>query len=63
MLRQHTTTAYKDGFKWTTYCIHCSLEDEYLASEPVCVGRYISPLTPETIKKMEERIDRLKEVF
>jgi hypothetical protein len=39
------------------------LEDEYLTREPICVGRYISPLTPETIKKMEERIDRLKEVF
>lgn len=56
-------SAYKDGYKWVTFCANCSLEDESLKIEPVCVGRYVSPLTKDAIEKMEERIDKLKSVF
>jgi len=62
-MRQHLLSAYKDGYKWVTFCANCSLEDESLKIEPVCVGKYISPLTDEKIKKMEERLDTLKSIF
>jgi hypothetical protein len=62
-MRKHQTFAYKDGYKWITYCVKCSLEEGALDLEPVCVGRYVSPLTEEKIKKMEERLDTLKTVF
>lgn len=62
-MRKHTLSAYKDGYKWVTYCVNCSLEDDSLKIEPICVGRYVSPLTNEAIKKMEDRLDTLKSIF
>lgn len=62
-MRQHFIRAYKDQYKWVSYCAYCSLEDGALEKEPVCVGRYVSPLTEETIKKMEEKLDTLKSIF
>lgn len=62
-MRQHSLSAYKDGYKWITYCRHCSLEEQSLEIELICVGRYVSPLTQETIKKMEDKLDTLKSIF
>jgi len=60
---KHLLLAYKDNYKWIRYCAYCSLEEGALDLEPICAGRYVSTLTPEAIKNMEERIDKLKQVF
>ena len=62
-MRKHMLSAYKDGYKWITFCAKCSLEEDALDLEPVCVGRYVSPLTEEKIKKMEDKLDTLKTIF
>lgn len=63
-MRKHSLSAYKDGYKWIPFCVHCSLEGfNALEQEPICVGKYVSPLTKETIKNMENRIDNLKSIF
>jgi len=62
-MRQHNLKYYKDGYKKIVYCSACSLEEQALDNEPICVGRYVSPLTQETIKNMEERLDTLKSIF